>query len=382
MQTGGLCMQRVRITLQPVVISAAKPFTATACQSDNLVSQRRFFRCGGLSSLQIRPLASVAEAPLRRHRSMSTVRASVEENGTPVSPFLTDAAKLIDSAKTFIFDCDGVIWKGDKLIDGVPETLDMLRSMGKKLVFVTNNSTKSRKQYGKKFESLGLDVTEEEIFASSFAAAAYLKSINFPSDKKVYVVGETGIQLELKQAGISYIGGPEDGDKKIDLAPGHFMEHDQDVGAVVVGFDRNINYYKLQYATLCVRENPGCLFIATNCDAVTHLTDAQEWAGGGAMVGAIKGSTKKEPLVVGKPSTFMMDYLASEFQISKSEICMVGDRLDTDILFGQNGGCKTLLVLSGVTTLETLQSPDNSIQPDAYTNQISDLLSAKKVASA
>ncbi|CAM6065966.1 unnamed protein product [Sphagnum tenellum] len=383
MQTGGFCMQRVRIAMQPVVISAAKPSTVAAAaaaswQSDNLVCQRPFFRCGGLSSLQIRPLASVAEAPVRRHRSMSAVRASVEEN----APFLTDAAKLIDSAKTFIFDCDGVIWKGDKLINGVPETLDMLRSMGKKLVFVTNNSTKSRKQYGKKFESLGLDVTEEEIFASSFAAAAYLKSINFPSNKKVYVVGEAGIQLELKQAGISYIGGPEDGDKKIDLAPGRFMEHDQDVGAVVVGFDRNINYYKLQYATLCVRENPGCLFIATNCDAVTHLTDAQEWAGGGAMVGAIKGSTKKEPLVVGKPSTFMMDYLASEFKISKSEICMVGDRLDTDILFGQNGGCKTLLVLSGVTTLETLQSPDNSIQPDAYTNQISDLLSAKKVASA
>lgn len=61
------------------------------------------------------------------------------------------------------------------------------------------------------------------------------------------------------------------------------------VGAVVVGFDRNINYYKIQYATLCIAENPGCLFIATNTDARTHLTDAQEWAGNGAMVGAIKG---------------------------------------------------------------------------------------------
>ena len=61
------------------------------------------------------------------------------------------------------------------------------------------------------------------------------------------------------------------------------------VGAVVVGFDRRINYYKIQYACLCIRENPGCLFIATNLDAVTHLTDAQEWAGNGAMVGAIKG---------------------------------------------------------------------------------------------
>ena len=62
------------------------------------------------------------------------------------------------------------------------------------------------------------------------------------------------------------------------------------VGAVVVGFDRHINYYKIQYASLCIRENPGCLFIATNLDAVTHLTDAQEWAGNGAMVGAIKGA--------------------------------------------------------------------------------------------
>jgi hypothetical protein len=85
-------MQRVRIAMQPVVISAAKPSTAAAaacCQSNNLVSQRRFFRCGGLSSLQIRPLASVApETPVRRHRSMSPLRASVEENGSSTGLFL------------------------------------------------------------------------------------------------------------------------------------------------------------------------------------------------------------------------------------------------------------------------------------------------------
>ncbi|CAL1353047.1 unnamed protein product [Linum trigynum] len=296
------------------------------------------------------------------------------------APQLEDADALIDSVETFIFDCDGVIWKGDKLIDGVPETLDMLRSRGKRLVFVTNNSTKSRKQYGKKFETLGLNVNEEEIFASSFATAAYLKSIDFPKDKKVYVIGEEGILKELDIAGIQYLGGPEDGDKKIELKPGYFLEHDKDVGAVVVGFDRYFNYYKVQYGTLCIRENPGCLFIATNRDAVTHLTDAQEWAGGGSMVGAVLGSTKQEPLVVGKPSTFMMDYLAKEFGITKSQICMVGDRLDTDILFGQNGGCKTLLVLSGVTSLSTLQSPTNSIQPDFYTNKLSDFLSLKAAA--
>ena len=62
------------------------------------------------------------------------------------------------------------------------------------------------------------------------------------------------------------------------------MDHDHDVGAVIVGFDANINYYKIQYAQLCINENPGCQFIATNLDAVTHLTEAQEWAGNGAMV--------------------------------------------------------------------------------------------------
>ncbi|KAK9082749.1 hypothetical protein Scep_029220 [Stephania cephalantha] len=259
---------------------------------------------------------------------------------------LQNADELVDSVETFIFDCDGVIWKGDKLIDGVPETLDMLRS-------------------------------KEEIFASSFAAAAYLQSIEFPKEKKVYVIGEDGILKELELAGFQYLGGPEDGGKKIELKPGFLMEHDESVGAVVVGFDRYFNYYKIQYGTLCIRENPGCLFIATNRDAVTHLTDAQEWAGGGSMVGALIGSTQREPHVVGKPSTFMMDYLAKKFNILKSQICMVGDRLDTDILFGQNGGCKTLLVLSGVTTLPMLQNPNNSIQPDFYTNKISDFLSLK-----
>merc|ERR1712087_996342 len=250
----------------------------------------------------------------------------------------------------------------------------MLRGMGKQLVFVTNNSTKSRAGYLKKFTSLGLNVNAEEIFSSSFAAAAYLSFNKFKG--KVYVVGEVGIQEELDLAGIDHIGGPADAGKGIELAPGQLLEHDKDVSAVIVGFDRYINYYKLQYATLCIRENEGCEFIATNTDAVTHLTDAQEWAGNGSMVGAIAGSAAREPYTVGKPSTFMLDDIADQFQIDKSEICMVGDRLDTDIMFGQNGGLKTMLVLSGVTREETLLSEENTIQPDLYTSKLADLLPA------
>lgn len=152
----------------------------------------------------------------------------------------------------------------------------------------------------KKFTSLGLNVKPEEVFSSSFAAAGYLEQSDFPKDKKVYVIGEVGIIEELEMAGIQAIGGPADSDKKVELKPGEKLLQDKDVKAVVVGFDRNVNYHKIQMATLCIRENDDCEFIATNCDAVTHLTAEQEWAGNGSMVGAIKGSTKVEPTVVGK----------------------------------------------------------------------------------
>jgi phosphoglycolate phosphatase len=109
----------------------------------------------------------------------------------------------------FIFDCDGVLWKGDTLIEGVPETIEMLRRMGKKIIFVTNNSTKSRKAYQSKFSSMGLKAQLEEIYSSSFAAAAYLDANKLPKDKKVYVVGEAGIPDELELLGYTALGGPQ-----------------------------------------------------------------------------------------------------------------------------------------------------------------------------
>lgn len=260
------------------------------------------------------------------------------------------------------------------MIDGIPETLAKLRAAGKKMYFVTNNSTKSRAGYKKKFDSLGLeDVPPEEIFSSSFAAAAYLEQTNFKeTGKKVYVIGEVGIPEELDLLDIPWIGGPNDKDKEPDMGPGGMLHQDEDVGAVVVGFDRYINYYKIQFAQLCINENEGCEFIATNLDAVTHLTDAQEWAGNGSMVGAIKGCTGVEPTVVGKPGPLMIDYIVEKLGVERSSICMVGDRLDTDVLFGTDNGLQSLLVLSGVTTEEKLLSPENTITPDYYADTIND----------
>lgn len=287
---------------------------------------------------------------------------------------LTVPSELLDKTDVFIFDCDGVIWKGDTLIEGVPAVLKMLKDAGKKIFFVTNNSTKSRKGYLGKFRSLGLDMAEaEDIFSSSFAAAAYLEQTKFKeTGKKVYIIGEVGIEEELDLIGVPWIGGGSDAGKKIELKSGYALPYDKDVGAVIVGFDREINYHKIQYAQLCINENPGCEFIATNLDAVTHLTDAQEWAGNGAMTGAIKGCTGREPTLVGKPSPLMIDYIVEKYGCDRERICMVGDRLDTDILFGQNNGLLSCLTLSGVTTEEKLLSDANQIKPDYYVDSIAD----------
>ncbi|KAF9674530.1 hypothetical protein SADUNF_Sadunf10G0136700 [Salix dunnii] len=321
-----------------------------------------------------------------------TTKASASEAAQP----LKNADELIDSVETFIFDCDGVIWKGDKLIDGVPQTLDMLRSRGKRLVFVTNNSTKSRKQYGKKFETLGLDVSEEEIFASSFAAAAYLKSIDFPKDKKVYVVGEDGILKELELAGFQYLGGPDDGGKKIELKPGFLMEHDKDVNFssfFLFLFNRafresqleqdipRLGQLLLDLIAISTTTRSGQL----DCQFQMKTVAPEDSYTLGLLKSYISAMSKLIELPVILPNIKFLKVqqyanVVNKFGILKSQICMVGDRLDTDILFGQNGGCKTLLVLSGVTSLSMLQSPSNSIQPDFYTNKISDFLSLKAAA--
>jgi phosphoglycolate/pyridoxal phosphate phosphatase family enzyme len=212
-----------------------------------------------------------------------------------------------------------------------------------------------------------------DILSSSFAAALYLKQNPIKANQKVYVVGEKGICDELDAIGIPYIGGPSHASLKPLFSSGSFVQHDNSVGAVVCGLDLSINYFKIQYAQLCL-SNSECKFIATNLDSVEHLTDSpQEWAAAGAIVGALKGCSGREPIVVGKPASVLVDYLVGQHGISASRMCMVGDRLDTDMLFGINHSMQTILTLSGVTSLEMLKKQD-TVRPLYYVNSIKDFL--------
>ena len=132
-----------------------------------------------------------------------------------------------------------------------------------------------------------------DIYSSSFAAAAYLEQHPLPAGKKVYVVGMEGICEELALMNIPYIGGPSgndpttDGGGRVITLGGSSLrriDQDPDVAAVVVGMDPAINYYKIQYAQLCIHKNKDCLFIATNLDTVFPTEEDQDWAAGGAMV--------------------------------------------------------------------------------------------------
>lgn len=327
-----------------------------------------------------------AQAPTERASKLGRGRGAAKRNvasrAATAAPSKLDqevARDVLDKTEAFVLDCDGVVWRGDEVIEGVPEVLDMLKGMGKRAVFVTNNSTKSRKGYLKKFHQLGLtQVNEDDIFSSSFAAAGYLRSQGFgpedPARRSAYVIGEAGVMEELDYSGIPAIGGPDHAGVEPPTGPGGKVEVDESVGAVVVGLDKSINYYKLQYATVCIREL-GAEFVATNTDAVTHITDAQEWAGNGALVGAVQGSTEVEPMVVGKPNAFMLEHIAQQLGLRMDQLCMVGDRLDTDVLFGQRNGLRTVLSLSGVTPYETLEK--STVQPDSYCASLADLLSVK-----
>ena len=306
-----------------------------------------------------------ASANVRLLPSLSHARASS-----------TVVDKLVDRVDAFVFDCDGVIWKGETALPGAKETLMELRRLGKKVFFITNNATRSRLGNKEKFVRLGIDVHDKEILCSSYAAALYLRSIDFPvTGKKVYIIGGSGIGDELDLIGVRHIGGPDDSDKEI--IPGEDIKIDHNIGAVVVGFDPHINYYKLQYAQLCLNESNDCLFVATNEDAVGHFSPLQEWAGAGAMVGAIKGCTGRQPIVVGKPSPLLLNHLLKTNELEATRMCMVGDRLDTDILFGKSNGLLTCLTLSGVTSGAVVESGkiSNDRYPDYIVNSIQDILS-------
>lgn len=288
--------------------------------------------------------------------------------------------QLLDTVDSILFDCDGVIWRGDQAVPGAPEVINLLKKHGKKVFFVTNNSTKTRKMYADKMARMGFSVTEDEVFGTAYCSAMYLKTV-CKLEGKVYLIGSNALKQELEAVGIQQTGvGPDHiTGQQVDWAN---VPLDPEVKAVVVGFDEHFSYMKLNRAMQHLTD-PGCLFVGTNTDTRLPLEGGKAVPGTGCVLRAVETAAQRQAQTVGKPNCFMFDCVASQFGLDRSRCLMVGDRLDTDIMLGSNCGLKTLLTLTGVSTVADAEANQKSgceerqrMVPDYYVETIADLLPA------
>lgn len=234
----------------------------------------------------------------------------------------------LSQIKGVILDMDGVLWREKSPLIDMPATFNEMLRRGWKIVLATNNSTKTPAAYQALIRDFGVELEESQILTSSQAVADLLHR-KFPMGGPVYVIGETGLQVALAERG--------------------FYLTDSYPVAVVVGIDRQITFEKLRTATLLIRA--GAKFYATNPDR-TFPTPEGLIPGAGALLAALEASTDQTPIIAGKPHPAILEVALQRLGTRPAETLMVGDRLETDILGGQNAGCKTALVLSGVTTRE------------------------------
>nr|CAD7258099.1 unnamed protein product [Timema shepardi] len=223
----------------------------------------------------------------------------------------------------------GVLWLYDHGIAGSAEALNRFQHLGKKVFYVTNNSTKTRDEFVAKCEKLGFNTTKEEILSTSYLTACYLKDLGF--NKKVFIVGSVGIAKELEAVGIRHLGvGPDPVLTDLGSLVSQDLKLDPEVGAVVVGFDLHFNFLKMMKAA-SYTNNPDCVFIATNTD--------------------------------------------ERFPMDAANIVV------PDILLGKRCGFQTLLVLTGVTKMREVdawkasnKAEEQELVPDYYTEKLGDLL--------
>ncbi|WP_048055931.1 HAD-IIA family hydrolase [Pyrococcus sp. ST04] len=258
-----------------------------------------------------------------------------------------------------IFDMDGVLYRGNKPIEGARELVELLKSSGVPFLFLTNNSTKTPRMYREKLERMGIDVSEERIVTSGLATRLYMEK-HFPPGE-IFVIGGEGLVEEMERLGWGVVGVDE-------ARSGRW----RDVKYVVVGLDPGLTYEKLKYGTLAIRN--GAKFIGTNPDT-TFPGEEGIYPGAGSILAALKAATDVEPMIIGKPNEPMFEIVKDK--IGEEELWMVGDRLDTDIAFAKRFGMKAVMVLTGVHSLDDVEKI--GIKPDLVLPSVKELIEYLKV---
>jgi 4-nitrophenyl phosphatase len=238
--------------------------------------------------------------------------------------------QLSPPVKGLVLDMDGVLWKDSAPIGDLASIFTRMQAAGLKVMLATNNGTMTVDQYLKKLAGFGVRLEGSQIITSANALAAILSKA-YPAKGAVYVVGEEGVVAALCEAGFAAITDPDDETPAV---------------AVVAGLDRQLSYGKLRRAMFNIRA--GASFYGTNPDP-TFPTPLGPVPGAGSILAAIQTASATNPIVIGKPSPYMLSLCAERMQLDPKEMLVVGDRLETDIAGGQALGARTALVLSGIS---------------------------------
>jgi HAD superfamily hydrolase (TIGR01457 family) len=250
------------------------------------------------------------------------------------------------STRCFLLDMDGTFYLGEKLLPGALEFIQLLDQRGIGYLFLTNNSSRSRHDYVRKLNRFGLDLPEEKIFTSGEATTIYLQAQR--PNARIYLVGTPALEQEFIDQG--FVLTPD----KPDYA--------------VLGFDTTLTYAKLW--KLCDLLTTKIPYIATHPD-INCPTEAGYMPDIGSFIELVAASTGRRPdVIIGKPNLPLVAALAAKLGLPVHELCMVGDRLYTDIALGKTG-CATVLVLSGESRLEDISG--SPFQPDVIAANLADL---------
>lgn len=242
--------------------------------------------------------------------------------------------KSLQNIKLFLIDFDGTIYLGNKLINGADKFVEHLQHNNINFCFLTNNNSRSRNYYVSKLDKLGIKVSKDNIYTSGMATVEYLNKNHF--GKKAYLMGTKLLQKEFKKSGITLDSTNPD--------------------VVVVAYDTELTYAKLDGACHFIRQ--GLPYIATHPD-LNCPTEYGFAPDVGSYISLIKTSTGRNPdVIIGKPNKPMADAILGKFDCKPKDIAMIGDRLMTDIAFGNNNKITSVLVLSGETTEAMHDSSD------------------------
>lgn len=236
----------------------------------------------------------------------------------------------LEKKKGFICDMDGVIYHGSKLLPGAKEFVDWLQKENKDFLFLTNNSSKTRKELQIKLENMGINVSEDHFYTSALATASFLRK-QCPGGS-AYVIGDTGLTNAMYNVG--------------------FLMNNTDPDYVVLGETRTYNYEMMEKATQLVLK--GAKLIGCNYD-VTGPVDGGIAPATRALISPIEMATGKKAYFVGKPNPLMMRHGLNTLGVDNNDAVIIGDRMDTDIVAGVEAGIDTVLVLSGVTSIESMK---------------------------